>query len=195
MRRHHIVCINTAFVKVRRGSIKMSQKVAANRADITQKHWSNIENSRANPSINVVIRMANALKCRPDEMLTSTADMSIQYLERRIQETIQEIDPLDTKEFLKISKMLGYFECERPAVGYAKSEQIANDDLLLTQYKTLHETALMKQGVDSEFLKFLMDHRSRLRNLLPMSEQQKLEQYLIERGVTQPAIPEETYGT
>ena len=58
------------------------------------------------------------MRCRADELLTDSAELSINYLEQRMQETIQahespgklkKVEPLPIKEFLTIGSMLGYF--------------------------------------------------------------------------------------
>lgn len=184
MKRHHTTHINCAFVKVKRKAIGITQYIAAKRSDISQRHWINIENGRAKPSLSVVIRMAKTLKCRPDELLTSTADMSINYLEKRMQETIQEIDPLDTKDFLLIAKMLGYFDSQQPReVGYDAGSQVASDEALLTEYEQMYNRAIKSLQVDTVFLEFIITERHHLQHLLSSQQRQGLETYLNDRGM------------
>ena len=211
MRRHHTTQINCAFVKVRRKRIGITMRAAAKHADISTKHWSNVENNRARPGVEVVIRMANALKCRPDELLTSTSEMSLNYLEARMQETIQshaepsrdtDAEPLETKEFLIIAKMLGYFDDhdDRPAVGYFPKHQQRDDDRILSQYEMMFELARSKTDVDMPFVEFAFIHRQQLRNLLTAEQQAAFGTYLSERGFnpsidTQEALDGETETT
>ena len=183
-------------------------RAAAKLADISVKHWSNVENNRARPGVEVVIRMANALKCRPDELLTSTSEMSLNFLEARLQETIQaheepsrdtDAEPLETKEFLIIAKMLGYFDNhhERPEIGYDATSQRRRDDQMLSQYEVMFESAHSKTGVDIQFLEFAFTHRRQLRHLLTGEQQADFGTYLSERGFnpsidTQGALDGET---
>lgn len=208
MRRHHTTQINCAFVKVKRKRLGITIAASAKRAGISRQHWSNVENNRARPSVEVMIRMANALRCRPDELLTSTSEMSINYLEMRMQETIQaheepsrdtDVEPLEAKEFLIIAKMLGYFDNhdDRPAVGYFSKHQQRNDDQILSQYEMMFESARSKTDVDMLFLEFAFTHRRQLRHLLTAEQQAAFGTYLSERGFnpsidTQEALDGET---
>lgn len=205
MKRHHTTQINCAFVKVRRKRIGITQRAAAKRAGISFVHWCNIENARARPGIEVVIRMANALRCRPDELLTSTSEVSINYLEQRMQETIQShaepsretgVEPLETKEFLIIAKMLGYFDRlhKRPEIGYDRAEHQQTDDQILSQYHTLFELARSKTGVDMLFLEFAFIHRHQLRHLLTSEQQAVFGTYLSERGLNPGIETQEALG-
>ena len=200
MRRHHTAQINCAFVKVRRRKVGITMRMAAKRADITTKHWSNVENGRARPSIGVVIRMAGVLKCRSDELLTDSADQSINYLENRMQETIQlhespgklkNVVPLPIKEFLIIGNMLGYFAKKRESVGYNAIQESNADETLLKQYHQLYENALSDPHPDHNFMKFINNNLHALNNVLTTQEQDDLENYFKERVIPTLAIPME----
>ena len=195
MRRHHTVKINTAFVKVRRNEMGLTMRVAAGKADISTKHWCNIENERAHPTIVVVVRMANVLKCRPDEFMRSTGEMTLEYLELRLQATIQlcgtsnkknkkpVAEPLEIKEFLIISKLLGYFDVPRGVVGYDAASQNLDDAHVLAQYENLYQESVTQTVRNYRFLEFIYQHRGRLFHLLSSEKRDQLESYLIDRGV------------
>ena len=198
MRRHHLLDINYAFVKVRRKKLGITMHIASKRADISTKHWSNVENNRARPSIDIVIRMANALRCRADELLTSTSEMSINYLEMRMQETIQAhsepdkkqvTEPLGIKEFLIISKMLGYFDnrSERQ-IGYTRAPQVENDESLLSEYHEMYQCALQSPHIDTQFIEFLITNQHHLQHLLSSQHRDELDTYMTDRGIGRQAI-------
>ena len=200
MRRHHTAQINCAFVKVRRRKVGITMRMAAKRADITTKHWSNVENGRARPSIGVVIRMAGVLKCRSDELLTDSADMSIKYLEQRLQETIQahespgklkKVEPLEIKEFLIIAKMLGYLKRNRVKVGYDAMQESNADETLLNQFQQFYESALLSPYPDHGFIDFLNNNLHVLNNILTTQQQDALDIYFKERVIPTLAIPME----
>lgn len=53
-------------IKARRQSVNITQEVMANYLDVNQSHISNIECGRANPSLTLLIQIANILGCSMD---------------------------------------------------------------------------------------------------------------------------------
>ena len=53
-------------IKVRRQAVNITQEVIANYLDVNQSHISNIECGRANPSLTLLIQIANILECSVD---------------------------------------------------------------------------------------------------------------------------------
>lgn len=56
----------------RRKTLGLTQAKAAERSDITEKYFSNIERAKSIPSTEVVMRIALALETTPDELLVGT---------------------------------------------------------------------------------------------------------------------------
>ena len=53
-------------IKERRKFLKITQETIANELDVNPSHISNIECGRANPSLTVLVRIADILKCSVD---------------------------------------------------------------------------------------------------------------------------------
>lgn len=53
-------------IKERRKSLHVTQEAIANYLDVNPSHISNIECGRANPSLTVLVRIANFLECSVD---------------------------------------------------------------------------------------------------------------------------------
>ncbi len=53
-------------IKERRKFLKITQETMANELDVNPSHISNIECGRANPSLTVLVRIADILKCSVD---------------------------------------------------------------------------------------------------------------------------------
>lgn len=57
-------------IKERRQTVGITQEHIANELDVNPSHISNIECGRANPSLTVLIKIANILKCSVDYFIS-----------------------------------------------------------------------------------------------------------------------------
>ena len=109
--------INTAFIKVRRGILKLTIQQAADLTSCSYQHWILVENCKRNGSETFYKRMAATLKCEVYELFDTTENAVRQYLNMRLQDHIQSsifpaheplFELLSNKDFLDIAKNLGY---------------------------------------------------------------------------------------
>ena len=57
-------------IKERRLSLNITQEYIANKLDVNASHISNIKCGRANPSLTILIKIANILKCSVDYFIS-----------------------------------------------------------------------------------------------------------------------------
>lgn len=80
-------------IKERRQSVGITQESIANALDVNPSHISNIENGRANPSLTVLVKIANILQCSVDYFISGEYTFKVND---------KENDTLDGKIMSKI---------------------------------------------------------------------------------------------
>ena len=98
-------------IKARRQSVNITQEVMANYLDVNQSHISNIECGRANPSLTLLIQIANILGCSMDCFIDHeysyqmTQDDST-TIDNLIMEKLKYCDATKKEKILKIMDIL-----------------------------------------------------------------------------------------
>lgn len=98
-------------IKERRTSLKITQETIANALDVNPSHVSNIECGRANPSLTVLVKIANLLHCSVDYFISSeytfTHDNKTEKtLDDEILDKIKYCDAAKKKKIIKMIDLL-----------------------------------------------------------------------------------------
>lgn len=98
-------------IKERRLSQGITQETIANKLDVNPSHISNIECGRANPSLTVLVKIANILKCSVDYFIggeyTYKADKNCEKtLDDKIVDKLKHCDINTKNKILKIIDIL-----------------------------------------------------------------------------------------
>ena len=120
---HEMVCDKGRFMKdldfrkigqqirKRRLECGITQETIANQLDVNPSHISNIENGRANPSLTVLVKIANILDCSVDFFIsheyTYPRDDKYKYtIDDMIAERLRSCDYVTKEKILKIIDIL-----------------------------------------------------------------------------------------
>lgn len=98
-------------IKERRKSLGITQEFIANQLDVNASHISNIECGRANPSLTVLIKIANLLQCSIDYFISREYTYKVdkdkeQSLDDKIMEKLQLCDSEKKDRILKMIDLL-----------------------------------------------------------------------------------------
>ena len=98
-------------IRKRRLECGITQEAIANQLDVNPSHISNIENGRANPSLTVLIRIANILECSVDFFIeheyTYPRDCKQQHtIDDEIIKRLHSCDRATKEKILKIIDIL-----------------------------------------------------------------------------------------
>lgn len=98
-------------IKERRQAVGITQEHIANELDVNPSHISNIECGRANPSLTVLIKIANILKCSVDYFISGeyTYKMdkdSEKTLDNKIMDKLKYCDSDKKNRVLKMIDLL-----------------------------------------------------------------------------------------
>jgi len=82
---------------------KLSQEMLAERAGISAQYVSNIERGKENPTLDLLLRLADALKVSLGEMCDfETEEMDIKKIRSSIREILKTRDPESLRVVLKL---------------------------------------------------------------------------------------------
>lgn len=95
-------------IKERRISLGLTQDYVANHLNVNPSHVSNIECGRANPSLTVLVKIANLLECSVDYFLSGEYTYTIDTAsEQTLDDAIlKKLKYRDTETKKKILKMI-----------------------------------------------------------------------------------------
>ena len=98
-------------IRKRRLAYGITQEAIANQLDVNPSHISNIENGRANPSLTVLVKIANILACSVDDFIGheytySQQKISSEMVDSQIMKRLQSCDQETKEKILKIIDIL-----------------------------------------------------------------------------------------
>lgn len=98
-------------IRKRRLECVITQEIIANQLDVNPSHISNIENGRANPSLTVLVKIANILECSVDFFIeqeyTYTRDHKPRHtIDNEIAKKLRSCDHETKEKILKIIDIL-----------------------------------------------------------------------------------------
>ena len=96
-------------IRERRRSLGLKQEYIAGKLDVNPSHISNIECGRANPSLSILVYMANILQCSVDRFLSGEYDYNPpekSSVDERIEEKLRYMDETTKEKLLKIMEIL-----------------------------------------------------------------------------------------
>lgn len=95
-------------IKERRKDLHITQETIANYLDINPSHISNIECGRANPSLTILVKIANYLECSVDFFISQeyTFDASRQKTSSLDEKIMEKLKYSDSDKKLKILQMI-----------------------------------------------------------------------------------------
>ena len=95
-------------IKERRKELHITQEAIANYLDINHSHISNIECGRANPSLTILVKIANYLECSVDFFISQeyTFDASRQKTSSLDEKIMEKLKYSDSDKKLKILQMI-----------------------------------------------------------------------------------------
>lgn len=98
-------------IKERRQELNITQESIANLLDVNPSHISNIECGRANPSLTILVNIANILKCSVDYFLNEEYTYEIdknseRTLDHKIMNKLKYCDENKKYKVLKIIEIL-----------------------------------------------------------------------------------------
>ncbi len=96
-------------IKIRRKYLGITQEYIANELEVNPSHISNIECGRANPSLTVLVKIANILQCSVDYFIiheyTFTCPVSAK-IDIRISNSLKHCDDITKDKILQIIDIL-----------------------------------------------------------------------------------------
>lgn len=97
-------------IRNRRKALKITQEHIANLLDVNPSHISNIECGRANPSLTVLIKIANILQCSVDCFINQeyTYIAEEQKSETIDEKIIKKLEFCDAEKKYKILKIIDF---------------------------------------------------------------------------------------
>lgn len=98
-------------IRKRRLAYGITQEAIANQLDVNPSHISNIENGRANPSLTVLVKIANILACSVDDFIGHEytypqQKVSSEMVDSQIMKRLQGCDQETKEKILKIIDIL-----------------------------------------------------------------------------------------
>lgn len=98
-------------IRKRRQAYGITQEAIANQLDVNPSHISNIENGRANPSLTVLVKIANILSCSVDDFIGHEYtypqnNFSSEMIDSQIMKRLQSCDRETKEKILKIIDIL-----------------------------------------------------------------------------------------
>jgi transcriptional regulator with XRE-family HTH domain len=98
-------------IRKRRRECGLTQEAVAERLDVNPSHISNIENGRANPSLTILVKLANVLECSVDffishEYTYKDSDTRAQEVNEKLMSKLASFDLATKEKILKIMDLL-----------------------------------------------------------------------------------------
>lgn len=95
-------------IKKRRNYLGITQETIANYLDVNPSHISNIECGRANPSLTVLVKIANMLQCSIDVFIEKEYTFQAECLTDQMldQEIFKKLKNCNTEKKSRILKMI-----------------------------------------------------------------------------------------
>ena len=98
-------------IKERRQYLGITQEAVANQLEVNPSHVSNIECGRANPSLTVLVKIANILQCSVDYFISGEYTFNLsskkdKSLDDKIMEMLKNRDSDTKSKIIKIIEIL-----------------------------------------------------------------------------------------
>jgi transcriptional regulator with XRE-family HTH domain len=98
-------------IRKRRRECGLTQEAIAEQLDVNPSHISNIENGRANPSLTILVKLANLMECSVDFFISheysyKDSDTRAQDVDEKILSRLGSCDLATKEKVLKIIELL-----------------------------------------------------------------------------------------
>ena len=93
-------------IKARRRTMGFTQEHLANLLDVNPSHISNIERGRANPSLTILIKIANILECSVDCFISSEYTYDADKTDKFDEVVMEQLSRYDSEKKIKLLKVM-----------------------------------------------------------------------------------------